>query len=103
MSFNSKSKPNAKESPTEPFKRAVTGCLRAIARKAEREVANATSSSAFLAMARRHPVTARLNGSVGDSLALGFDLLLKDIAICSRPLAPSPRKRGETSAQCHIQ
>jgi cobaltochelatase CobT len=38
MSSNTKPKPTAKESPTEPFKRAVTGCLRAIARKPELEV-----------------------------------------------------------------
>ena len=35
MSSNIKPKPSTKESPTEPFKRAVTGCLRAIARKPE--------------------------------------------------------------------
>jgi cobaltochelatase CobT len=39
MSSNIKVKPTAKDSPTEPFKRAVTGCLRAIARKPELEVA----------------------------------------------------------------
>ncbi len=39
MSSNFKPKPSAKESPTEPFKRAVTGCLRAIARRPELEVA----------------------------------------------------------------
>src|SRR4051794_38828729 len=38
MSSNSKPKAQSKESPTEPFKRAVTGCLRAIAKKAELEV-----------------------------------------------------------------
>jgi cobaltochelatase CobT len=38
MSSNIKSKSTAKESPTEPFKRAVTGCLRAIARKPDLEV-----------------------------------------------------------------
>jgi cobaltochelatase CobT len=38
MSSNSKPKVQSKESPTEPFKRAVTGCLRAIAKKAELEV-----------------------------------------------------------------
>src|SRR5213079_2561050 len=38
MSSNSKPKATAKESPTEPFKRAVTSCLRAIAKKAELEV-----------------------------------------------------------------
>lgn len=38
MSSNIKPKSQTKESPTEPFKRAVTGCLRAIARKPELEV-----------------------------------------------------------------
>jgi hypothetical protein len=35
---NIKFKTGSKESPTEPFKRAVTGCLRAIARKPDLEV-----------------------------------------------------------------
>ena len=39
MASNIKSKSSSKESPTEPFKRAVTGCLRALARKPELEVA----------------------------------------------------------------
>ncbi len=39
MASNFKGKPAAKEAPNEPFKRAVTGCLRAIARKPEIEVA----------------------------------------------------------------
>ena len=39
MSSNYKPKPSPKESPTEPFKRAVTGCLRAIAKRPEMEVA----------------------------------------------------------------
>jgi hypothetical protein len=34
-------------------------------------------------MARKHPVTARLNGSVGDSLAVAFGLLLEDIDVFS--------------------
>jgi cobaltochelatase CobT len=38
MSSNLKGKSTGKEGPTEPFKRAVTGCLRAIARKPELEV-----------------------------------------------------------------
>src|SRR4026209_977553 len=33
MASNIRSKPTSKESPTEPFKRAVTGCIRALARK----------------------------------------------------------------------
>src|SRR6202162_675595 len=38
MASNIKSKTSSKESPTEPFKRAVTGCLRALARKPDLEV-----------------------------------------------------------------
>ena len=38
MSSNIKPKTSAKEAPTEPFKRAVAGCMRAIARKPELEV-----------------------------------------------------------------
>src|SRR6187401_86747 len=38
MSSNSKPKTQAKEAPNEPFKRAVSGCLRAIARQPELEV-----------------------------------------------------------------
>ena len=38
MSSNSKGKHPAREAPTEPFKRAVAGCLRAIAKRPELEV-----------------------------------------------------------------
>jgi cobaltochelatase CobT len=38
MASNIKGKSSAKESPTEPFKRAVSGCLRALARKPELEI-----------------------------------------------------------------
>src|SRR5205823_13352572 len=39
MSSNLRPRNPSKESPTEPFKRAVTGCLRAIARKRDLDVA----------------------------------------------------------------
>src|SRR6188768_3064610 len=38
MASNIKSKPTSKESPTEPFKRAVAGCMRALARKPDLEI-----------------------------------------------------------------
>src|SRR5258708_40254615 len=38
MASNIKSRPSRKESPTEPFKRAVPGCLRALAHKPDLEV-----------------------------------------------------------------
>src|SRR3954462_14292122 len=41
MSSNSKPKTANKESPTEPFKRAVAGCMRALARKPDLEISYA--------------------------------------------------------------
>src|SRR5258708_17314419 len=38
MSSNIKPKPSTKESPAEPFKRAVSGCMRALARQPELEI-----------------------------------------------------------------
>ena len=38
MSSNIKLKTPSKESPAEPFKRAVAGCMRAIARKPDLEI-----------------------------------------------------------------
>src|SRR5438309_2835242 len=55
MSSNIKPKPTAKEAPTEPFKRAVTGCLRAIARKPELEVAFAAERPGLVGGKARLP------------------------------------------------
>ena len=55
MSSNIKAKPSAKESPTEPFKRAVTGCLRAIAKKPELEVAFAAERPGIVGGKARLP------------------------------------------------
>src|SRR3954471_15446788 len=55
MSSNIKPKPSAKESPTEPFKRAVTGCMRAIARKPELEVSFAAERPGFVGGKARLP------------------------------------------------
>src|SRR5258707_4082373 len=59
MSSNSKPKATAKESPTEPFKRAVTGCLRAIAKKAELEVLFAAERPGLVGGKVRLPEPAR--------------------------------------------
>src|SRR3990167_7846433 len=48
MASNIKVKSPARESPTEPFKRAVTGCLRAIARKPELEISFAAERPGLL-------------------------------------------------------
>ena len=55
MASNSKAKPPGKESPTEPFKRAVTGCMRALARKPDLEVAFAAERPGLLGAKARLP------------------------------------------------
>jgi cobaltochelatase CobT len=55
MSSNTKSRPPAKDSPTEPFKRAVTGCLRAIARKPDLDVAFAAERPGIISGKARLP------------------------------------------------
>src|SRR5690348_816369 len=55
MASNIKTKPSAKESPTEPFKRAVTGCIRALARKPDLEVAFAAERPGLLGGKARLP------------------------------------------------
>ncbi len=55
MTSNLKGKGLAKESPTEPFKRAVTGCLRAIARKADLEVSFAAERPGIVGGKARLP------------------------------------------------
>src|SRR6266852_5041302 len=55
MPSNIKGKSPGKDSPTEPFKRAVTGCLRAIARKPELEVSFAAERPGMAAGKARLP------------------------------------------------
>src|SRR5580700_10820880 len=66
MSSNSKPKTPLKEAPTEPFKRAVTGCLRAIARKPDLEVAFAAERPGMVGGKARLPEPPR-KLSVGEA------------------------------------
>jgi cobaltochelatase CobT len=59
MSSNSKPKTPSREAPTEPFKRAVTGCLRAIARKGELDVTFAAERPGVISGKVRLPEPAR--------------------------------------------
>ncbi len=59
MSSNIKPKTPTKESPTEPFKRSVTGCLRAIARKGDLEVSYAAERPGLVGGKVRLPEPAR--------------------------------------------
>ena len=59
MSSNIKPKPNSKEAPTEPFKRSVAACLRAIARKPELDVTYAAERPGMVGGKARLPEPAR--------------------------------------------
>jgi len=59
MSSNIKPKSTAKDSPTEPFKRAVTGCMRAIAKKPDLEVGFAAERPGIVGGKARLPEPAR--------------------------------------------
>ena len=55
MTSNTKPRSSAKESPNEPFKRAVTGCLRAIAKQSDVEVAFAAERPGLMGKKARLP------------------------------------------------
>jgi cobaltochelatase CobT len=59
MASNNKTKPSSKESPAEPFKRAVAGCMRALARKPDLEVTYAAERPGLLGGKARLPEPAR--------------------------------------------
>jgi cobaltochelatase CobT len=71
MASNIKTKPTSKESPTEPFKRAVTGCLRALARKPELEVAFAAERPGLMGGKVRLPEPPRKLGKAEAAIVRG--------------------------------
>src|SRR2546427_9736382 len=91
MPSNIKPKPTAKESPTEPFKRAVTGCLRAIARRHELEVSFAAERPGLAGGKARLPEPPRkLNAQEaavvrGHADSIALRLACHDPAIHRRP------------------
>jgi cobaltochelatase CobT len=93
MTSNIKGKTPAKESPTEPFKRAVTGCLRAIARKPDLEVAFAAERPGIVGGKARLPEPPRkLNAAEaaivrGHADAMALKLACHDPAV-HRKLVP---------------
>ena len=62
MASNIKTKPSSKEAPTEPFKRAVASCMRAIARKPELEVSYAAERPGLMGGKARLPEPPRKLG-----------------------------------------
>jgi cobaltochelatase CobT len=71
MASNIKSKPTSKESPTEPFKRALTGCIRALARKPDLEVAFAAERPGLLGGKVRLPEPPRKLGKTEAAVVRG--------------------------------
>src|SRR5690242_21831734 len=55
MASNIKTKPSSKEAPTEPFKRAVASCMRALARKPDLEVTYAAERPGLMGGKARLP------------------------------------------------
>ena len=62
MSSNIKPKNLSKESPVEPFKRAVAGCMRALARKPDLEISYAAERPGLAGGAFRRGVGTRAPG-----------------------------------------
>src|SRR5262245_23336773 len=82
MASNIKIKPTPKESPTEPFKRAVTGCLRALARKPELEVAFAAERPGLMGGKVRLPEPPRKLGKNEAAVVRGHGASLAIRSAC---------------------
>jgi cobaltochelatase CobT len=100
MSSNIKPKTSAKEAPNEPFKRAVSGCLRAIARQRELEVSFAaerpglTSGKARLPEPPRKLTPADAAIVRGHADAIALRMACHDGAIHRRLLPASQQGRA---------
>src|SRR2546423_913756 len=71
MSSNIKPKSTPRDSPTEPFKRAVAGCLRAIARKSDLEVSFAAERPGIVGGKARLPEPPRKLGGAEAAIVRG--------------------------------
>jgi cobaltochelatase CobT len=86
MTSNIKGKSAGRENPAEPFKRAVTGCLRAIARKPDLEVAFAAERPGMIAGKARLPEPPRKLGLADAAIVRGHaDSIALKLA-CHDPL-----------------
>src|SRR5581483_11922516 len=111
MASNIKSKPISKESPTEPFKRAVTGCLRALARKPELEVAFAAERPGLMGGKVRLPEPPRKLSKAeaaivrGHADSLALRLACHDNAVHRRmqPVGQQARAVFEAVEQARVE
>src|SRR6476661_8290239 len=111
MASNIKAKPSSKESPTEPFKRAVTGCLRALARKPELEVAFAAERPGLMGGKVRLPEPPRKLGKAeaaivrGHADSIALRLACHDAAVHRRlqPAGQQARAVFEAVEQARVE
>ncbi|MEJ2434143.1 MAG: hypothetical protein P8Y53_13635 [Pseudolabrys sp.] len=111
MASNVKPKSAAKESPAEPFKRAVSGCLRALARKPELEVSFAAERPGMMGGKVRLPEPPRKlsRGEAaivrGNADAIGLRLACHDAAIHRRlqPVGQQARAVFEAVEQARVE
>src|SRR5690242_12054991 len=111
MASNIKAKSSSKESPTEPFKRAVTGCLRALARKPELEVAFAAERPGLIGGKARLPEPPRKMGKAeaaivrGNADSIALKLACHDAAIHRRlqPAGQQARAVFEAVEQARVE
>jgi cobaltochelatase CobT len=111
MASNIKVKPSAKESPTEPFKRAVTGCLRALARKPDLEVAFAAERPGLISGKVRLPEPPRKLGKAeaaivrGNADSIALRLACHDAAMHRRlqPAGQQARAVFEAVEQARVE
>ncbi|HZD90602.1 MAG TPA: cobaltochelatase subunit CobT [Pseudolabrys sp.] len=111
MASNSKPKTPAKESPTEPFKRAVGGCLRAIARRGDLEVSYAAERPGLISGKVRLPEPPRKLGKHeaaivrGNADSIALKLACHDAAIHRRlqPTGQQARAVFEAVEQARVE
>ncbi len=103
MSSNSKPKTPNRESPTEPFKRAVTGCLRAIARKGELEVVFAAERPGVISGKVRLPEPARKLSAQEAAIVRGHAEFDRAQARLSRPHRASQAGAGRTDCARRVR
>src|SRR5262249_59243459 len=90
MSSNIKPKTPAKEAPNEPFKRALTGCLRAIARRPELEVSFAAEPPGMAGGNARLPAPPRRLTGAGASIGLSHTVAAALPIAWRDPAVPRP-------------
>src|SRR5262247_2263054 len=99
MSSNIKPRTPSKESPTEPFKRAVTGCLRAIARKPALEVSFAAERPGIVGGKARLPEPPRKLAASDAAIVRGHaDAVALKLA-CHVPMVHRKRVPGGQQAR----